>query len=88
VSDCVNDLYGCILRAVGARFLPAADLSLAQRIKALRRHMGFSSEPFGRLFFVSLGLPRNGNRSAQRWGLTLRALGKEMAKKRDQLLLV
>lgn len=50
--------------------------------------MELSIEPFGRLFFVS-------PRTVEQWeqgrrqpsGLTLRELEKEMAKKRDRLLL-
>ena len=73
---------------MGARTLPTSDPPLPQRIKALRQRMGLSTEQFGRLFLVS-------PRTIEQWeqgrrqprGLTLRELEKEMAKKRDQLLL-
>ena len=73
---------------MGARTLTASDPPLPQRIKALRRRMGLSTEQFGRLFLVS-------PRTVEQWeqgrrhprGLTLWELEKQMAKRREQLLL-
>jgi DNA-binding transcriptional regulator YiaG len=73
---------------MGARPASAADPPLPHRIKALRRRLGLSTEQFGRLFCVS-------PRTVEQWeqgrrqprGLTLRELEKELAKKREQLLL-
>jgi DNA-binding transcriptional regulator YiaG len=56
---------------------------LNERIKALRKHLGLSTEQFGRLFAVS-------SRTVEDWeqgrreprGLTRQAIEKEMAKKR------